>query len=262
MKKIGIALGGGGAKGMAHLGFLQRLDENDIKPCIISGTSIGAVIGALYCSGMKAKDIFDLFKNLDEKTSTGKKRRVFIKFKAAKQTNRTELLKKFLEYILPVKTFEELKIPLKICAVDFHTLKEVMFDSGSLVDAILASIALPNVILPYEIDGKYYIDGGCVNVLPADYIRKECDVLLGIDVSSLNQDFSNNKPTTRNSYLAFESATRKACFDYKLIDSKVDLLYKLVFDRISTLDFNKYRQAYEVGLDYSEDLIKKINKLL
>jgi len=151
---------------------------------------------------------------------------------------------------------------LKICAVDFHSLKEKIFDSGCLIDAVIASMALPDVILPYKIDDRYYIDGGCINVLPADYIRDYCDIVIGIDVSSLNQKFGEHKPTIRNSKLAFESATRKALFDYKLNETKVDLLYKLVFDKINTLDFFKYQQAYDVGLDYSKDLIEKLNELI
>ena len=114
----------------------------------------------------------------------------------------------------------------------------------------------------YQIEDAYYIDGGCINVLPADYIEPYCDIIIGIDVSSLNQKFTGKKPTIRNSKLAFESATRKALFDYKLNETKVDLLYKLVFDKITTLDFFKYQQAFDVGLDYSKDLIEKLNELV
>jgi NTE family protein len=262
LKKVGIALGGGGAKGMAHIAFLEKLDENNINVSAVSGTSMGAVIGALYCSGLKACDIYDKFRSLDEHTSTGRKRRLLMRFKTAGTKRRISLVKQFLEYIMPVKTFEELKIPLKICAVDFHSLEEKMFDSGNLIDAIIASIALPTVILPYKIDDRYYIDGGCLNVLPANYIRDDCDVLIGVDVSSINQPYHLKKPTIRNAHLAFEAATYKACFEYKLSETKVDLLYRLVFDKISTLDFFKYEQAYETGVKYASDFIERLNKKL
>lgn len=250
MKRVGVALGGGGAKGIAHLAFLKKLDEKGIVPSAISGTSIGSLIGALYCAGQSANDILSFLDKLNEKTSTGKKRSLFLKLTTASPTRRGEWMKRFIESILPVKTFEELKIPLKICAVDFYSLEEKEFTSGSLIDAIMASMALPGGVYPYKIGDNYYIDGGAGNVVPFDYIRDDCDVLIGIDVSSIIPTSRRKKPTMKNARAAFLTACRKGCLEYKLRETKVDLFYKIKFDNIGTLDFFKYKEAYEAARDY------------
>lgn len=259
MKRVGLALGGGGAKGTAHLAFLKKLDDMKIVPSVISGTSIGSLIGALYCAGQKADELLDFLTKLDEKTSTGKKRSLLVKLTATTPVRRAEWMKRFIESILPVKTFEELEIPLKICAVDFYSLEEKMFTSGSLIDAIMASMALPGGVYPYRIGDDYYIDGGAGNVVPFDCIRDECDVLVGIDVSSIFPISKRKKPNMRNARLAFVTACRKQSLELKLKETKVDLFYKIKFDNIGTLDFFKYKKVFETAKDFAdkfeEDLI-------
>ncbi len=262
MKRVGIALGGGGAKGFAHLAFLDVLDRNGIKPCAVSGTSIGAIIGALYCAGKSSEEILEFVSRLDETTSKGKKRRLLIQLEAVRPSRRAKWMKRFIENLLPVETFEELKIPLKICAVDFYSLEEKMFDSGKLVDAVMASIALPGGVPPYPIGDKYYIDGGATNVVPLDYIRDDCNVLIGIDVSSIIPTPPNRKPSATNAKIAFKMATRKALLDEKRRQTGADLFYKVIFDNIGTLDFLKYREAYETGLTMAREFEEDIKRLL
>jgi len=247
LKRVGMALGGGGAKGIAHLAFLEVLDKKGIIPSVVSGTSIGSLIGALYCSGQTAAEIYEFLSRLDETTSSGRKRRLLIKLQASSPTKRAEWMKRFIETLLPVKTFEELKIPLKICAVNFYTLEEKMFTSGSLIDAMMASMALPGGIYPYKIGDEYYIDGGAGNVVPVDYIKDDCDVVVGIDVSSILPTPRTKKPTMKNARIAFVNGCRKGCLEYKLKEADVDLFYKIKFDNIGTLDFFKYKNAYMQG---------------
>ena len=262
MKRVGIALGGGGAKGFAHLAFLDVLDQNGIKPCAVSGTSIGAIIGALYCSGKSSAEILEFVSRLDETTSKGKKRRLFIQLEAVSPSRRAKWMKRFIENLLPVKTFEELKIPLKICAADFYTLKEMKFETGNLVDAVMASMALPGGVPPYPIAGRYYIDGGAVNIVPLDYISDDCDILAGIDVSSIIPTPERRKPSAYNARAAFNMATRMALLDEKRKQTGADLFYKVIFDNIGTLDFFKYRQAYETGQKLARKFEDDIKQLL
>ena len=262
MKRVGIALGGGGAKGIAHLAFLEVLDKMGIKPAAISGTSIGAIAGALYCAGLSGREIFDRIARLDETTSKGRKRRLLLKLEASRAPARAAWMKRFMESLLPVKTFEELKIPLKICAVDFYSLEEKMFDSGNLLDAVMASMALPGGVPPYRIDGHYYIDGGAVNIVPLDYIRGDCDLLAGIDVSSIRLTPKNRKPTSSNAKQAFKMAVRKTLLDEKCRQAHADLFYKIIFDNIGTLDFFKYRDAYETGQKKAPKFEQDLKRLL
>jgi len=262
LKQIGIALGGGGAKGFAHLAFLDVLDDMGVQPCAVSGTSIGAIIGALYCSGLTAKEIYDRVARLDETTSQGRKRRLLLKLETSRASSRAVWMKRFIEGLLPVKTFEELMIPLKVCAVDFYSLEEKMFSSGKLIDAVMASMALPGGVPPYKIGDHYYMDGGAVNVVPLDYIVGCCDISIGIDVSSIRTTLPTTKPTSGNAKTAFKMAIRKALLDEKREQTGVDLFYKVIFDNIGTLDFLKYNKAYETGQKMATQFKQDLKRLL
>ena len=130
MKRLGIALGGGGAKGLCQLAFLEVLDELQIRPSIISGTSIGAIIGGFYASGLSVQDIASIAESIDFKA--------FGNMLDLTWTSSSALLKgkgveEFFSKHIPCRTFEELPIPLKVVATDFWERKEVVFDSGEPV---------------------------------------------------------------------------------------------------------------------------------
>ena len=262
MKKLGLALGGGGAKGIAHIAFLEKLDEMGVTPSVVAGTSMGAIVGAVYCAGQKAGDMMAVLEKLDEKASRRKKGGLLLRLSTATPAYRGEFMKRFIDSLLPVKTFEELKIPLKIVAVDFYSLEEKVFTSGSLLDAVMASAALPPGVYPYPIGDHYYIDGGAVNLVPATVIKNECDVLAAIDVSSVMPTKLTKKPTTKNARIAMITASSKALLAYKMAEAGTDLFYKVLFDNIGTLDFFKFREAYATGLNYVErfedEIIKKL----
>jgi NTE family protein len=149
---IGIALGGGFARGLAHIGVLKVLEEEGIPIDFIAGTSVGSVIGAAYCSGISAKELEEIaslvrFKHFARWTIS--------RFGIASNDRMTGFLKKMLK----VRTFEELKIPLAVSATDFVSGDGVVFRSGPLIDAVRASCAYPGMFLPVNIDGRLLIDG-------------------------------------------------------------------------------------------------------
>jgi len=263
LKKLGLALGGGGAKGIAHIAFLEKLDEMGITPAVVSGTSMGAIVAAVYCAGQKAGDMMAALEKLDEKASRRKKGGLLLRLSTATPAYRGEFMKRFIDSLLPVKTFEELKIPLKIVAVDFYTLEEKVFTSGSLLDAVMASGALPPGVYPYAIGDQYYIDGGAVNVVPATVIKDDCDVLAAIDVSAIRLPKPDAKLTVKNAKKAMRTAGAKALLEYKMQEAGTDLFYKVLFDNIGTLDFFKFREAYATGQKYvksfGDDIIKILN---
>jgi NTE family protein len=181
MKRIGVALGGGGAKGLCHIAFLKALDEMQVRPAIIAGTSIGAVIGGFYAAGVSGAQLEQLLKTMGFKELYKNALDFSILSSSALFTgNKVE---EFLSRQIPFQTFEEIAIPLKVVATDFWNRREVIFDSGNLITPIRASMAMPAVFEPVILNNKVLIDGGAVNPLPYDLIRDECDLTIAIDVS-------------------------------------------------------------------------------
>jgi NTE family protein len=175
---LGLALSGGGAKGFAHLGVLQAMEEIDMKPEVISGTSAGALAGALYADGYSPQEVLGFFQNKD-----------FTDFAAFSIPKgglfKTDKFYAFLEKHLRARSFEELKIPLKIVATDIEHGVAVTFDQGALIPVIVASCTYPIVFTPTVIDGKHYVDGGLFKNFPVSVIRAECDKVIGVNVSPL-----------------------------------------------------------------------------
>lgn len=174
-KKIGLALSGGGAKGVVHAGMIHYFDEIGLQPDIISGTSAGAIAGAMYANGYSGLEIYDLF--LHEKPFSAKYWKGILGF-----IETSKLRSIFYRYILG-DSFEYTDIELRLVATDMLKGQVKIFDQGSVIDAILASAAFPGVFQPMEIGDNMYSDGGILNHFPADVIRKDCDFLIGMHLS-------------------------------------------------------------------------------
>lgn len=176
--KLGLALGGGGARGFAHLGVLEALHEKGLKPDIISGTSAGALAGVLYADGYEPKEILQLFDGVKfgELATTSLPRNGFFKTKG---------LKDFLKKHLRAKTFEELNMPLRVMTSNIEKGESVVFEEGELITPVLASCALPIVFEPVRIGDSYFVDGGLFVNLPAIILRDDCEKVMGVNVSPL-----------------------------------------------------------------------------
>lgn len=183
--RVGISLSGGGAKGIAHLGVLQALEECGFKPQVIAGVSAGAIIGALYADGKTPKEICQFFKD----SSFFKFVKIVVPKKGVMSTERFYNL---LDGFLTAKTFEELQMPLTINATELIEGKNVYFNSGSLVDKIVASSSVPIFLTPKEMEGKVYVDGGIFCNMPAKVIRQDCDILFGVHVNPIVTEGSIN----------------------------------------------------------------------
>ena len=163
--RIGLALGGGFARGLAHVGVLKVLEDEGIVPDFIAGTSVGAVIGAAYCSGVSAKELEELaaivrFKDFARYTIS--------RFGLCTNDRMTG----FLHRILKVRTFEELRIPLAVTATDFLTGEPIVFTKGNLIDPVRASCAYPGVFLPVNVGGRMMVDGLLGHGVPAQPLRQ------------------------------------------------------------------------------------------
>lgn len=176
--KIGIVLSGGGIRGIAHLGVLQALTEAGIQFDRISGTSAGAIVGALFAQGHQPNEIFQIFL----KTRLSKFFRPAFGAFGLLSLDHTRSL--FMEY-LPHDSFSSLKIPLVISATNFSEGKLVYFSSGKLIQAILASSSIPGIFKPIMIDGKMFVDGGILNNFPIEPLRDDCDFIIGSSCNHL-----------------------------------------------------------------------------
>ncbi len=166
-KKLGIALGSGSAKGIAHIGVLEVLEEKNIAINEISGSSIGAMIGAAYAAGLTIEEMKEIAFNIDQK-----KLWTFFDFTNPMTGGliKGNVVEEFLNTVLPVKRFEELRIPFSCVATDVKTGEPVIYNSGDLVPAIRASISLPGFFMPYKYQKRLLIDGGIVNPVPVDLL--------------------------------------------------------------------------------------------
>ena len=258
--KVGLALGGGGAKGLSHISFIKALDEMGVKPTIISGTSIGSIVGAFYAAGvpgfemeayMQKVDFGDIYKLVDFSIFSGS---AIISGKGVEQ---------FLSENLPVGTFEELDIPLKIIATDFWQRREVIFDSGELVPAIRASISMPAIFEPLVIGDKVLVDGGGVNPLPYDIIRDACDLLIAIDVSGEKIPPEDTPvPGVFESILSTFQIMQASIVTSKMKSFAPDLYVKPALRNFRVLEFHRHDEILESVTDEVERFKQDLSKLL
>ncbi len=191
-KTFALALGGGGARGLAHIAVLEALDETGVKPIAIAGTSIGALVGAAYAAGMRGKDIrrhvIAFAHNPGETTRrllaarAGTLADLFSgAFGQATQMNAEKFCAQFLPDAIP-PDFAALQIPLTVVATDLYRRQETAFSSGALMPALAASIAIPGLFRPVSIDGRILVDGGASDPLPFGYLRGIADIIVAVDV--------------------------------------------------------------------------------
>ena len=187
-KKLGLALGSGSARGFAHLGVLKVFEENDIPIDYLSGSSMGAVIAAIYACGTDLDMVIKFSKTLNEKEYLDimVPRKGFIK-----GDKFMDLIKLFTKNY----SFDQTKIPLSIVSYSLTENKPVLFNSGKVFEATRASMSIPGVFSPFEKDGIVYVDGGVVDRVPSETARNMgADVVVGVDVG-----FRGEKhPTAQN----------------------------------------------------------------
>jgi len=274
MKKIGLSLGSGGARGLAHIILLEAFDELGIKPNVISGTSVGAIIGAVYASGKTAVEIKEAFIN-NILNKSGRfidflnKSRILraidlvdLEFRSGGFVKGEKFLKLLSEEI-GVKNFSDLQIPLKITATNFLTKKQSIFDEGKLLPALKASYSLPGLLAPVKINNNYFVDGGMVNPLPWDIIENDCDIIVAIDVLSNSKIKSMiDMPPAYDIFFSSFQIMQHSIVNEKLKVSKPDILIQTDIKEIRLLDFLKAESIFEQSEKYKSKLKRKLESLL
>lgn len=175
MHKIGIALSGGGTRGVVHIGVLKALEENGIFPSIISGTSAGSIVGAMYAHGYKPAEIL----------SIASERSLLWMFSLRLPTKgfvRHTFLRKMLQRYIPANNFEDLKKPLFIAISNLNSGKAEIISSGLLHDVIIASASIPVLYEPIRIGDSWYADGGLLMNLPVSPIRSLASFIIGVNL--------------------------------------------------------------------------------
>ncbi|NCA80608.1 MAG: hypothetical protein EOM76_10585 [Sphingobacteriia bacterium] len=251
-QKIGLVLSGGGALGYAHIGAIQALEEHDIYPEYIAGTSMGAIIGALYAQGFKPLEILEL---VQEKKMYKITSLITYKHFGELGLSSHDVVKKIFTELIPHNSFDSLKLHFYACATNLDKGISKIVGTGSLLkEYVTASAAIPGVFEVETIEGIHYIDGGVLNNLPAQAIRKQCDVLIGVDVLPYVEDSPLTK--TRDVVMRAIRSTqhqnslkgRELC-DY-IIDSKAIVEYH-------EADFDNYREIYQYGYKAMSDYIEE-----
>lgn len=242
---FGLALGGGGAKGLSHIPFLAALDDMNLRPAMISGCSIGAIVGVMYAAGLKAAEMVDWIQNDDW----------FDRFWAGLTDGRDEgLTSSVLRATLPVHTFAELKIPTVIVASDFWSRGEVVIGDGDLASAITASSALPGLIKPIVREGLTLIDGGCVNPVPFDVMKGRVGRLAAINVAGVKDETdAAQAPNRTNALFAAFQIMQNSILREKMKATPLDFLAQPGLRNVRVLEFNK---ADEIMQSAADDVLR------
>ncbi len=176
--KIGLALSGGAARGIAHLGILKYLEEREVEPCCVAGTSAGSIIGAFYCSGKSIAEITKIVKEMSWKD--------LVKFSLPRKglIDSSRLLRVIKANIGEV-TFDELEIPLMINAVDLLSGEEIIIEEGPVAEAVQASCAIPGIFTPVKLKGHLLVDGGLLDNVPVSLMKnRDIDYIIAVDVGA------------------------------------------------------------------------------
>jgi NTE family protein len=268
-KRIGLALGGGGARGLAHIPMLEVFDELGIRPYRIAGCSIGAVIGSLYAAGLSGRVIREHIDNLTVSRDESWLESLFneditrwLEFIQLRPGHggliESDALMSFLQKLMRIKRFDELQIPIRIVATDFWKREQVVMKRGDLYTAIKASMAIPGLFNPVERNGRYLVDGGLVNPVPYDLLFSDCDVVIAIDVLGYHTPDADDSPDYLETTFYSFQIMQAAIMHEKLRRRKPDIYIKPDINDVQVLEFYKADEIFEQAARASRQLHRKL----
>jgi NTE family protein len=272
---IGLALGGGAARGLAHIVVLEAFDQMGIKPDFIAGCSIGALLGAAYASGLSAAEIRE--HALSVLGTPGKAaRQLFWSDNGRNASNAVNLSFSMplslnglglVQLVSPAgmaKRVEDVEIPLAISATDFYAASEVTIESGDLETAVAASIAIPGLISAPELNGRILIDGAFSNPVPMEQVRKRgCRILVAVDVVGIPyQGNDTSYPGPTELLLGAMQILEKQITKLQRTVSRPDIMIIPDIDRFGAHDFLKIKEILAAAEPERERLVRCLDKIL
>jgi len=239
--EIGIALSGGAARGLVHLGILKALEELQISLSIIAGTSSGAIMGALYAYGYPPDEILQIVINtkLFKLIRPGIGKSGLLKMDAAEKV--------YLQYF-PENSFSALEKKLIVTTIDLNTGKLCYFSEGELIKPLMASSSLPIIFAPVQIGNAFYIDGGLLNNLPVEPLLDKCDKIIGAHCNPISEEF------TARGFKAIFERTFLLIINSNTFESRkyCDLFIEPPsLGQFSILDLAKAQEIFEIGYQYT-----------
>ncbi|TPI61067.1 patatin-like phospholipase family protein [Mesorhizobium sp. B3-1-7] len=266
---FGVAFGGGGARGLAHIHIIEALDDLGIKPVAIAGSSIGAIMGAGMASGMKGAEIHDYARSI-----LGSRAEVAARMWRSRpgtiaeamqggirvsQFNIERILKAFLPEAIP-QTFEALKVPLKVTATDYFGHSLAVFAEGDLRSALAASAAIPAVFRPVTREGRVLIDGGIYNPVPFDLIEKDADIIIAVDVVGAPSEAERRHPTTVDLMYGATQLMMQSIIANKLRQHPPDILIRPNVSKYRVLEFLKIETLMAETVEIKDELKRAVEK--
>ena len=267
---IGLALGGGAARGLAHIVVLEAFDELGLRPTIISGTSMGAIIGACYAAGMPASDIRDYATDFFA-TRLAAIRRLFpgdpLNWGAVFSFRNTALLspESLMSSVLPTQvpeTFAELRTPLHVVATDFHRQDQYIISEGPIRPAVGASSALPVLLAPVRLDGRVLIDGGFVNPTPFDIIGGRAAGTVAVDVTGNGSRRPGDIPGAIESWIGASQIALHSLVNERLKRTRPDILIRPDVGMFASMDFHRIDEILAVAERSREVAKREISALV
>lgn len=257
MKKLGLALGAGGSRGVAHIGFLKALEEEGIRPDFISGSSMGSIVGAAYAAGVpvaRMKEAVMSLRVLDLIGLAGKRGGLF----------GTKKVRALLQRYIGDLQFSDLRVPFRCVAVDMCSQQVVEFSEGSVLDAIVASSSIPSVFHPQERDGMRLIDGGILERVPAELVKKMgANIVVAVDVigqKTCSEECPNMIGVLMETVDIMDNYRTKARREAN--KKIIDMWLEPDLGNMSIYDLKKIEFAYDKGYEMGKENVAAIKKLL
>lgn len=270
---IGLALGGGGARGAAHIGVIHALHTSGIIPDYIAGTSAGAIIGAMYSATGDPEWIKKRFREFlkseefahlgtdrmipgrDPNSAFGQvakfiqNQMVVIMALNSKSIIHREKVDSAMRFLIPVETFEELSIPMTVVATDFHSGEPVEYDSGDLIEAISISASIPGFVTPTTEDGRLLLDGGTSTPIPVYSVKKKVDYTIAVDISR-----GKPEPLQKVNMLELMTRSERITSQHlcKAILKEADYIIRPEVEGLHWSQFERFDELYEAGIEAVE----------
>jgi NTE family protein len=252
--KIGLVLGGGAARGFAHVGVIQVLEEAGVRPSLVVGTSAGSLVAALYASGKTGAQLQQLAEAMEEATFADWTLPIF-----SRGMLRGEALARYVNAQVNGRLIENMTLPLGIVATDLHSGQGVLFQRGDTATAVRASSAVPALFQPVKIAGREYVDGGLVSPVPVRYAHQMgAELVIAVDISSAPE--GNAAGDALQILLQTFSIMGKSINSFELRDA--DVVVRPLLAGVASADFGARRRAIQAGRVAMQALLPQLRSAM